>query len=160
MSCLSVSCSSNMSSNLTVLVSHSLFIVIPHTKFSALQGMHSPSALSQPCVKIKPEHAEMKLPFICLMSCVTYSMQSELHWWHKLFTMLVTMHWSTVDNFLWLQYNRTEKTYNVSEFGTYNITSKYMMWKLMYTVCNIHSWYMLVSSYIFISQENVLWTMR
>jgi hypothetical protein len=34
---------------------------------------------------------------------------------------------ATVGNFFWLQHKRAEETLEMSEFGCYNITSKYTM---------------------------------
>jgi hypothetical protein len=82
--CLSVSYSFSMSSHLAAPVSHLLFIIPPHPILKAC-----PVTLStaEPCVKMRPENTEVKMSFIWLMSYVIFSVQSELHWWHKLITV-------------------------------------------------------------------------
>lgn len=69
----------SMPSHLAVQVHHLPFTVIPHATFIALQGMPSlPTA--EPCVEMKPENTEIKVPFMWLMSYFTFSIQYEFQW--------------------------------------------------------------------------------
>jgi hypothetical protein len=88
---------------------------------------------AEPCVQMKPQNTETKLSFTWLMSYVTFSMQGELHWWCKLFSV-----------YCWLQYigqlliissafsiTKLKKGFETNESDRYNITSKYIMQKLI-----------------------------
>jgi hypothetical protein len=66
--CLTVSYSFNMSSHLAVPVSHLPFIAVSHPRFSALQACPVPLPTVEPCVKMKPESAGVKMSFIWLVS--------------------------------------------------------------------------------------------
>jgi hypothetical protein len=66
--CSSISYSFNMSSHLAVPVSRMPFIVISHPRFSALQACPVPLPTVEPCIKMKPESAEVKMSFMCLVS--------------------------------------------------------------------------------------------
>ena len=77
--------------NLAVPVCHRLFIVIPHPRFSALQGMPIPSPRSwvvckNETRKYKNETAIHMVNVLCY-TYVTFSMQGEFHWWQIIHSM-------------------------------------------------------------------------
>ena len=83
--CLSVSYSFNMSSHLALSVSHLPFIVISHPRCSALQAcqIHLPTV--EPCIKMKPESAEVKKSVMWLMSlCYIFNTK-----WTPLITQII-----------------------------------------------------------------------
>jgi len=103
---LSNSNSFKMSSHLDVTVSHLLFTVIPHPRFSTLQGIETVIYM----LNILTLRIQCK---VNSLSDINYSQC----------TLLVTTYLSTADNFYQLQCMRVEKkNLQTNEFGSYNIT--------------------------------------
>ena len=130
--CLSNSFRFNMSSHLEVTVSRLLLTIIPHPRFSTLQGIETVIYM----VNNLMLHVQCK---VNSLGDINYSQC----------IILVITYLSAVYNFFWLHRAKVEKTLQTNEFGSYNITKKYTMWKLMYTRCNIHTSYKLLLCDIF-----------
>jgi hypothetical protein len=109
-----------------------LFTVIPQPRYSTPHGTETAIYM----LNILTLHIQCK---VNSLGDINYSQC----------TLLVTTYLSTADNFFRLQCMRVGKTLQTNECGSYNITSKYTMGKLMYTVCNMRSSYKLLLCNIF-----------
>lgn len=138
--CLSISHSFNMSSHLAVTVSCLPFIVISHPRFSALQACPLPLPTVEPCIKMEPENTDVKMSFMCLVSLCyilkakwTPSMTQVIHSIQCLLQCIGQL--LTVSS----EFNIT----GVTKLNLYVRTQLQisMMWKFVYTVGNMHTWY-------------------